>query len=71
MHLGVSFLNHWYPDLMRINASSEYSLTASFANRSSIIDDDVDPLEVLEDSNDVQANRSESVEDWWINTVGQ
>ena len=68
MHLGVSFLDNWNPDLMKVSASTEDWFVGSFANWKSLINNDVNPGEVLEESNDVKTNLSEFLENWWVNT---
>jgi hypothetical protein len=40
----------------------------SFTNWKSFINNNVNPGEVLKDSNDIETDLSEFLENWWVNT---
>jgi hypothetical protein len=75
MHLGISLLDHWNPNLVKISATSEdwlldfLALWNTFCDWNSIINNHINPLKVFKDSNDIKADSSVSMEDWRIYTV--
>lgn len=69
MHLGIGLLNECNPEFMWALACTENWKSSQMVNWNSLIDDYIDPLEVLENSNNVKANLSIFVENWWVDTV--
>ena len=67
MKLRVSLLDKWYPKLFSIGALAEHELLVSCVARQSIIDKNISPLGILEEAEDVDAVRSELVENRRVN----
>lgn len=69
VHLSVCLLNKCNPHFMRVSAGAEKWLPCFDIDWDSFIDDDINPLEVLENSNHKQPFRPEAMEDWRIDTI--
>lgn len=71
VHLGVGFFDEGYPHFMNIFAVAEDGLFVLDFDWNSFINDDVNPVEVLVDSEDIDASRSVTVEDRRIESITQ
>lgn len=76
VHLGIGLFNERYPQLMFGPTSSKHRLVifSSFRiylgiNRNPLVNNNINPSEVLENPNHVQTNLSKLMEDWRINTL--
>jgi hypothetical protein len=69
VHLCIGLLDQRYPDFIYRFASSENWLSSLNINWNSFIYEDVYPLEVYEDTNNIKPNRSELMENRWVNTL--
>ena len=74
VHLGISFLDQSDPHLMSVlcftkDLLSIFLVSLNIADRNSVIDDDINPVEVFENSEAEESSCSELMEDWWVNTV--
>lgn len=73
MKLGISFFNECYPKLVRVFAVTENWLVLVFAffsmNGNTLVNDDIDPLKVLEKSYNVQTDCTIFMENWWVDTL--
>jgi hypothetical protein len=68
MNFSVSFLNNWDPDFVKISASTKYWFFGCFTYWNSFINNDINPSKVFKDSDDIETNLSEFLENWWVNT---
>lgn len=70
VHLGIGLFNERYPQLMFGSTSSKYRLVIFLSiNRNPLVNNNINPSEVLEDPNHVQTNLSKLMEDWRIHTL--
>jgi len=69
VHLSISFFDESDPHFVWISACSENWLSGFDIDRDSLINNDINPLEVFENSNNEETLRSEPMKDWWINTI--
>ena len=66
MQLSISFFNQRNPKLMYVNASSKYWFSCAFINWNSLVNDYVYPLEVFEESQNIETNLTIFMENRWI-----
>jgi len=71
MDFGIRLLNEWYPEFTIRPTSSKdqvfISIVFLIAGKS-VINNDISPSLVLEESEDIHSILSEIVEHWWIDT---
>lgn len=66
MQFGVCLLNQGNPHFVGVFGPTENLSVFIFVHRDSVIDQDIDPAHILENSENVKASGSELVEDWWV-----
>ena len=63
--------NERHPKLVNVSASAEDRLSCMSITRNALVYENIDPCKVNEDSDDVEANRSELVENRRIHTIAK
>lgn len=73
MKFSVCLFDQGNPKLVRVLATAKHRLSFLLAffcvHRDALVNDNIDPLEVLEDPDYIEANRAVLVEDGWIHSI--
>ena len=70
MQLSICFFTERHPELISALTSAKHWLFGLYVHRNSLVDNDIDPLEVFEKSEHVEPNTPKLMENGRINTLG-